>query len=185
MRKSLWIMLAVLLVAIGAPNAHADTVTLDVSGSLAPNGGTASCSGSGCTLGGDIVINNTTGAVISEDVTMSGESPTVGPFTVDLGIKGPGGFTELQIGDSGGNLLDLFFVTPTAGSLIGYDGGALESISGVVIFPSAGSWAPLSAGALTPAVAAPEPSSYALMLLGVGLVFVMRKRIGKGLPQAS
>ena len=35
------------------------------------------------------------------------------------------------------------------------------------------------------AVAAPEPSSVALMLLGVGLVFVMRKRIGQHLPQAS
>jgi hypothetical protein len=35
------------------------------------------------------------------------------------------------------------------------------------------------------AVAAPEPSSVALMLLGVGLVFVMRKRIGQRLPQAS
>ena len=38
---------------------------------------------------------------------------------------------------------------------------------------------------VTPAVAAPEPSSVALMLLGVGLVFVMRKRIGQCLPQAS
>jgi hypothetical protein len=35
------------------------------------------------------------------------------------------------------------------------------------------------------AVATPEPSSVALMLLGVGLVFVMRKRIGQRLPQAS
>jgi hypothetical protein len=32
---------------------------------------------------------------------------------------------------------------------------------------------------------APEPSSVALMLLGVGLLFVMRKRIGQGLPKAS
>jgi len=31
----------------------------------------------------------------------------------------------------------------------------------------------------------PEPSSVALMLLGVGAVFVMRKRRGQGLPQAS
>jgi hypothetical protein len=31
----------------------------------------------------------------------------------------------------------------------------------------------------------PEPSSVALMLLGVGLVFVMRKRIGQRLPQAG
>ena len=30
-----------------------------------------------------------------------------------------------------------------------------------------------------------EPSSVALMLVGVGLVFVMRKRMGQGLPQAS
>ena len=78
MRKSLWITLAVLLLAIGPPAARADTVTLDVSGSLSPNG-SASCSVSGCTLGGDIVINNTTGAIISEDVTVSGESPSVGP----------------------------------------------------------------------------------------------------------
>ena len=31
----------------------------------------------------------------------------------------------------------------------------------------------------------PEPSSVALMLLGVGLVFAMRKRTGQRLPQAS
>jgi hypothetical protein len=35
------------------------------------------------------------------------------------------------------------------------------------------------------AVAAAEPSSVALMLLGLGLVFVLRKRIGQGLPQTS
>jgi hypothetical protein len=33
---------------------------------------------------------------------------------------------------------------------------------------------------VTAAVAAPEPSSVALMLLGVGLVFVMRKRNSQG-----
>jgi len=35
------------------------------------------------------------------------------------------------------------------------------------------------------ATAAPEPSSIALMLAGIGLLLVMRKRIGQGLPQAS
>jgi hypothetical protein len=34
-------------------------------------------------------------------------------------------------------------------------------------------------------VTAPEPSSVTLMLAGVGLVLVMRKRIGRRLPQAS
>jgi len=44
----------------------------------------------------------------------------------------------------------------------------------------------LSCGTLSFAVvAAPQPSSVALMLLGVGLVLVMRKRIGQRLPQAS
>jgi hypothetical protein len=31
----------------------------------------------------------------------------------------------------------------------------------------------------------PEPATDGLMLLGIGLVFVMRKRIGQGLPQTS
>jgi len=35
------------------------------------------------------------------------------------------------------------------------------------------------------AVATPEPSSVAFMLPGIGLVFVMRKRIGRRLPKAS
>ena len=34
-------------------------------------------------------------------------------------------------------------------------------------------------------IPAPEPSSVALMLLGVGLVFVVRKRTGAGLSRAS
>jgi len=31
----------------------------------------------------------------------------------------------------------------------------------------------------------PEPSSVALMLAGIGLLLLMRKRIGRGLPQPS
>ena len=182
MRKSLWITLAVLLLAIGPPAARADTVTLDVSGSLSPNG-SASCSVSGCTLGGDIVINNTTGAIISEDVTVSGESPSVGPFTRNFGIGTLGGLTHLTIGDSGDNILNLVFSTPTEGSLIGYTGGPISPLTAMSC--GEGCVLRLTSGALTqPVTPAPEPSSVALMLLGVGLVFVMRKRIGQRLPQA-
>jgi hypothetical protein len=87
MRKSLWIMLAVIVVAISAPYASADTVTLDLSGSLSPgpDAGEA-CVPSGCTLGGDIVINNTTGTVISVDFTVAGASPSVGPFNQSSGF---------------------------------------------------------------------------------------------------
>jgi hypothetical protein len=65
MRKSLWIMVALLFLAIGPPDARANdsVVTLNVSGSLSPDlgggGVTATCAPSPCLLGGDIVINNT------------------------------------------------------------------------------------------------------------------------------
>ena len=38
---------------------------------------------------------------------------------------------------------------------------------------------------VTPTVAAPEPSSIGLMLLGIGLVLMVRKRTGAGLSRAS
>jgi hypothetical protein len=38
---------------------------------------------------------------------------------------------------------------------------------------------------IAPAMATPEPSSLALMLAGAVFLFVMRKHIGRGLPQAS
>jgi len=37
----------------------------------------------------------------------------------------------------------------------------------------------------TPTSATPEPATDGLMLLGIGLVFVMRKRIGQGLSRTS
>jgi hypothetical protein len=174
MRKSLWIMLAVLFVAIGPPAARADIVTLDLSGSLTPGAGACSPS---CTLGGDIVINNTTGTVTSVDFTVAGESPSVGPFNTFDGFLGGG--LGLVTGDSAGNIFEMFL----SGTLVGYTGGAIggsiDGIIGALFFVNTGA-------ALTEAtVAAPEPSSYALVLLGVGLVFVMRKRVGQSLPQAS
>jgi hypothetical protein len=187
MRKSLWLVLTLLLGA-GAGITHADTVTLNVSGSLLPTGIGASCSGSGCKLGGDIVINNTTGAIISEDVTVSGESPSVGPFTHNFGLSPTGFLTQLGIGDSTGDSLLLVFPTLIPGSVIGYNGGILTaSATAIDIIPppnaSFPGWFLEPAGALTPAVTpTPEPSSVTLMLLGVGLLFVTRRRMGHSRP---
>jgi len=184
MRKTLWILVAALLVIIAAPNAHADIVTLEVSGTLSGALPGSSCSISGCTLGGDVVIDNVTGAFLSADVTFSGSSPSVGPFVVADLVLPIASFTELVIRanpETNGTLL-LAFVTNTPGSLVGYSGGPLFV---VVAQSTCCAWSASGAGALTPAVAAPEPSSVALMLLGVGFVFVMRKRIGEGLPEAS
>jgi hypothetical protein len=180
------VLCLIFALSFAAPNAYADTVTLIVSGSLSP-GLNAACSGSGCTLGGDIVIDNTTGAVISVDVTISGESPSVGPFTVTSGIFAPAGGTLLTLGDGNPfNSLRLVLTTPTQGSLVGYDGGPIQSLTGSLILsfnPIPSTWN-LTSGALTPVTPTPEPSSLALMLSGVGLVFATRKRFS-GLQQAS
>jgi hypothetical protein len=81
-------------------------------------------------LGGDIVIDNSSGAAnggfVSAGVTASGFSPSVGPFIHFGGIMASGGLTELMINDSSSGL-DFLFTTPTAGSLVGYTGGALSS----------------------------------------------------------
>ncbi len=117
MRKSLWFMLAVLFVAIVPPDARANdtVVTLDVSGTMLPvfAGG---CAPSPCTLGGNIVIDNTLGFLTSVNITLAGASPSQSPFiyfvafvpqdsmlvlgnnTVDLGLTG----IDTLVGYTGG-----------------------------------------------------------------------------------
>jgi hypothetical protein len=127
--------LALAWLAAGTLTARAGEITLDVSANISAVGSLAECGGMlnapGCTLGGFFVIDNTTGAVnFSHDVTFSGASPVVGPFItgVQLFVTGSGpGFpnTLLKIIDSAGNPLYLGLSTPTAGSVVGYDGGTL------------------------------------------------------------
>jgi hypothetical protein len=74
-------MFAVATGTVGVATAHANVTTFQVSGSLIPQAGSANCTSSGCTLGGEIVINDATGAVISADVTATGFLPSMGPFT--------------------------------------------------------------------------------------------------------
>ena len=165
MRKSLWIMLAILFVAIGAPNAHADSTDYTLSFILAMNGGSPNAFS-----GGTVVLDNTT--------------DTYTTFLVDWN-----GLSWDFSGNTSANI-------PTTGSWGGCalpgsticGGGSAELGIGSAFLVSSGITSESSkvegTYTLTP-VGAPEPSSVALMLLGVGLVFVMRKRIGQGLPQAS
>jgi hypothetical protein len=190
MQKSLWVLLTVLLGA-SAGIARADVVTLDVTGSLTPSTVTAMCTPVPCTLGGDIVLDPATGTILSVDVTMSGASPSVGPFTV---FDSAGFFLNDQLFiqfSSAGYAAQLYLRVPCTTDcidLVGYAGGTI--LGGNVTVSPPGplvQWSMLTGtGALTPAVGAvPEPRTITLMLLGVGLVFAMRKRIAQGLQQAS
>src|SRR6266404_453476 len=105
--------------AFGIGAAKADTVTtFNVSAAF----GTF-------TLGGNIIIDVTTGTVQSEDVTVQG-LPGVGPFTTNAGISSTGfGQTQLTIHDAANNNLLLFL---PVSNLTGYTGGV---ICGVTIPP--------------------------------------------------
>jgi hypothetical protein len=162
MRKSLWVMLAVMVVAIGAPASHADSFT---DYTLSFTGGTPNP-----TSDGTVIFDNTT--------------DTYTTFLVD--------FRGLSFDFSGSTSANI----PTTGLWAGCAFPGADFCAGASAALGIGSVLVVSSGipsgtaktqgsyALT-AVAAPEPSSVALMLLGVGLVFVMRKRVGQRLPQAS
>jgi hypothetical protein len=157
MRKSLWIMLAVLLVAVGAPNAHADSFSVTFT-SFGPPPTAMDVTFPSPTL--DITWQGTAFTFAFPSSFLPGDQYF---WTSTAAFTGAGITVFMTIDDN----------TQSA-----------EINSNIVLVPPGFA---IDAGSLTftPTTAAPEPSSVGLMLLGLGLVFVMRKRIGQGLPQAS
>jgi hypothetical protein len=144
-----------LTLSVGAANA--DIITFDVAATMTARNGVAACSPT-CTLGGSFVLNNSTGIISSPNITMAGESPSVGPFITFLNSGAPGdGSTTFRFIDtptlnSSSDTLGLNVTNlAQAGSLIGYTGGPLNTGLTVVTFTQAnnGIW-DLVSGSLTP-----------------------------------
>jgi hypothetical protein len=168
MRKTLWIMLAVLLVAISAPKAHADSTT-DYTLSFTLTDGSLNAASVGT-----VIFDNTTGEFNTLNVVWNGVKysfigidssgiSTTGSWSACAALQNPPDcdfHNNVAVFDLGGMVL----ANPPGGTTVN------ATADGSYV--------------LTP-VGAPEPSSVALMLLGVGLVLVMRKRIGQSLPLAS
>jgi hypothetical protein len=162
------------LAAIGfVASARADVITLDVSAIFYPPLDVMVNCTPGCSLGGDIEINNTTGAILSEDVTANDFLPVVAsPLTINEGVSNVAGSTVLKIDNSAGDTLSLALDTTTAGSLVGYTGGDIvPSLSELTIFE--GYWLAQSGTLTETQTAVPEPASLALLstaLAGLGLI---------------
>lgn len=154
MRKLLWIILTVLVLAVGAPIAHAD--------SYEPFFTTMGCVGV-CALptATDVVFP----APTTMDVTFDSLSAVV---TIPLGDKTTDNYVWYA---SVGSSLT-FYLVDVVGP--GYPDGC-QGYTGC---------GTLGFGVVsTPTM--PEPSSSVLMLLGVGLLLMARKRIGHGFSGVS
>jgi hypothetical protein len=162
MRKTLWIMLAILLVSIGAPNAHADGVYA------------ITFSGTGAPTTSDLLDYNST----STEFTTPSLQIAYDGKTITLGNDYPMTPPSLYPTDS-----FTWYSDPLDGVFELVD---QSNFTPIVIYSGAIS-ATTAAGVddVTLTAQTPEPSSVALMLAGIGLLLVMRKRIGQGLPQAS
>lgn len=198
--------LAAIALGTGAGTARAAVLVLDVSGSIlstsAREGNEAFCgdpiaSPAPCALGGSIIINNSTNAVLAADVlveasTDSVDYPQIFEFKQFSAPSAQGGLTRvrllLPVSRNVGLLLDLLLSTPTAGSLVGYTGGPLSTET-MMSGPSDVYSATLVSGSLTEGAGAsfvPEASTWAMTLLGfAGLGFVGYRQTRRARPQGG
>jgi hypothetical protein len=169
--------LALLFSVLNFTAARADVLTFDASGTF----------DGGFTLGGTVTIDNTLGTVVSSDLTISGAPalPNSDSFSAILAASPSqvgGGLFDFNVEDSAGNIFSSGFTAPT---LVGFTGGSFcseqtPSACGSVLedFSNSFSFYELQSGTLSlPVSAVPEPSTWAMMILGFfGLGFMAYRR---------
>jgi hypothetical protein len=157
MRKSLWLVLAVVLSTSAAMADQVYTVTGTTSNPTGAISGTITFDSTTGSVNVDLLLPRSvvfTDSISLADQVVSNGSTTLADPSGDLAIIFIG---EAPVTSSGfGDVVDPFRLTA--------DVGPDTDLS--------------ASGTLTPAPA-PEPSSLALIVLGVGALFVMRKRFAK------
>jgi len=123
----------------------------------------------------------TSGVITAVDITFPGLSVmdklvSQGPVASDWNLS-----ARASVGVQG--IFLSFTTAPTPGSLVGFTSGTITG--GVAIDALEDTLYTVVGGSVTAPTASPEPSSIALVLFGIAVLPLMRKRSGQGLPRAS
>jgi hypothetical protein len=192
MLKTLWITLTVLFVAIGAPNAHADSYTDGTINFTVTAGNVAAAPT------GSFVYDNTTNEFTDLTVhwTVLGFE-IIFPLTGCANGTGYGASVIVCTRTSDGQTSYQALTSCKVGTTETCTWWASTCFIGCYddsFRLSSGEWliaeihldaSPYSELYAVGTFTTPEPSSFGLMLLGIGLVLVMRKRMAQGLPRAT
>jgi|HubBroStandDraft_4_1064222.scaffolds.fasta_scaffold116133_2 hypothetical protein len=173
MRKSLWIIFALILVAIAAPNVRADSFTDGTLNFTLVGGGPAPTA--------SFVFDNTTSTFTSFTVRWDGAAWDFAGVATSLGAfpSLPTGPTPSAWMACGPSTTSLTCAEPPQDLALFFPGLAVVVLGplapGTFLVPDAAAFGGYTVSEVE--VATPEPSSVALLLVGIGFLLVISKRL--------